>query len=77
MSPRTSPAVANPYAAILSAAMLLRHSLGLETEARAVEAAVFATIASGCLTRDLAPSGIRPASTHDVGSAVIAKLTAG
>jgi len=69
--------VANPVGTILSVALLLRHSLGLETEAKAVEAAVSATIASGCLTRDLAPSGIRPASTHDVGSAVIAKLTAG
>jgi 3-isopropylmalate dehydrogenase len=69
--------VANPVGTILSVALLLRHSLGLETEAKAVEAAVSTTIASGCLTRDLAPSGIRPASTHDVGSAVIAKLTAG
>jgi 3-isopropylmalate dehydrogenase len=66
--------IANPAGAILSVALLLRHSLGLEAEAKAVETAVAATIASGCLTPDLAPSGIRPASTHDVGSAVIAKL---
>ena len=32
--------IANPYGTILSAAMLLRHSLGLEAEARAVEGAV-------------------------------------
>jgi 3-isopropylmalate dehydrogenase len=69
--------IANPVGTILSVALLLRHSLGLDTEAKAVETAVSATILSGCLTRDLAPSGIRPASTHDVGSAVIAKLTAG
>jgi len=68
--------VANPIGTILSVALLLRHSLGLEAEAAAIEAAVTATIASGCLTRDIAPSGIRPASTHDMGSAVIAKLTA-
>jgi 3-isopropylmalate dehydrogenase len=67
--------VANPVGTILSVALLLRHSLGLESEARALETAVLATIDSGCLTRDLAPSGIRPATTHDVGSAVIAKLT--
>lgn len=67
--------VANPVGTILSVALLLRHSLGLEAEARAIETAVLATIDSGCLTRDLAPSGIRPATTHDVGSAVIAKLT--
>jgi 3-isopropylmalate dehydrogenase len=66
--------ISNPVGSILSAALLLRHSLGLESEARAVETAVSATIDSGCLTRDLAPSGIRPASTYDVGSAVIAKL---
>jgi 3-isopropylmalate dehydrogenase len=69
--------VANPIGAILSVALLLRHSLALEAEAQAIEAAVSATILSGCLTRDLAPSGIRPASTHDVGSAVIAKLPTG
>lgn len=68
--------IANPVGAILSVALLLRHSLGLESEAKAVEAAVSNTIASGCVTPDLAPSGIRPATTHDVGSAVIAKLVA-
>ncbi len=36
--------IANPYATILSVALLLRHSLGLETEAAAVEAAVDAAI---------------------------------
>jgi 3-isopropylmalate dehydrogenase len=71
----TGKGIANPIGAILCVALLLRHSLDLEPEAQAVETAVAATIASGCLTPDLAPSGIRPASTHDVGSAVIAKLT--
>ncbi len=72
----TGKGIANPVGAILSVALLLRHSLGLESEAQAVEAAVSNTIASGCVTPDLAPSGIRPATTHDVGSAVIAKLMA-
>ena len=40
--------IANPYATILSVALLLRHSLGLETEARAVEAAVDAAIDAAC-----------------------------
>jgi 3-isopropylmalate dehydrogenase len=44
---------ANPLGAILSAAMLLRHSLGLEAEAAAVERAVDTAIASGARTRDL------------------------
>ncbi len=45
--------VANPLGAILSAAMLLRHSLGLAPEAAAVEAAADAAISDGCRTRDL------------------------
>lgn len=45
--------LANPIGAILSAAMLLRHSLGLETEARTVEAAVATAIAEGARSADL------------------------
>jgi 3-isopropylmalate dehydrogenase len=65
--------VANPYATILSAALLLRHSLGLETEARALEAAVGRAIAAGVRTADLKPQGT-PASTRDAGAAVLAAL---
>jgi 3-isopropylmalate dehydrogenase len=45
--------IANPIGTILSAAMLLRHSLGLETEAARIEAAVDRTITDGCRTGDL------------------------
>jgi len=45
--------VANPMGAILSAAMLLRHALGLEAEARSLEEAVSATLAAGFGTPDL------------------------
>jgi 3-isopropylmalate dehydrogenase len=45
--------IANPVGTILSVAMMLRHSLGLEAPARAVEAAVESAIADGCRTRDL------------------------
>jgi 3-isopropylmalate dehydrogenase len=45
--------VANPVGAILSAAMLLRHSFGLEAEAQAVEAAVAEVLAHGPRSRDL------------------------
>ena len=45
--------IANPIGTILSTAMLLRHSLGLETEAQAVEEAVQATISNGHRTPDL------------------------
>jgi 3-isopropylmalate dehydrogenase len=44
---------ANPVGAILSAALLLRHSLGLEAEAQAVEAAVDGALAAGARTADL------------------------
>jgi 3-isopropylmalate dehydrogenase len=45
--------IANPIGTILSAAMLLRHSLKLEREAAAIETAVDDTITSGCRTADL------------------------
>jgi 3-isopropylmalate dehydrogenase len=45
--------IANPVGTILSAAMLLRHSLGLGAEADAVEGAVHRAIAEGCRTADL------------------------
>jgi 3-isopropylmalate dehydrogenase len=49
--------IANPYAAMLSAAMLLRYSLRLNDEAQALERAVDRAISSGALTADLAAPG--------------------
>jgi 3-isopropylmalate dehydrogenase len=49
--------IANPYAAILSAALLLRHSLRLEHEALCVEAAVDEALNAGAFTADIAPVG--------------------
>ena len=65
--------IANPYAAILSAALLLRYSLQLETEARAVESAVSRAIDSGELPADLAPAG-SGITTRAAGDAVLAQL---
>jgi 3-isopropylmalate dehydrogenase len=48
--------IANPLGTILSAAMLLRHSLGLAAEAEVIEAAVDRTITDGCRTADLGGS---------------------
>ncbi len=62
--------VANPYATILSAAMLLRHSLSLEPEAAAIEQAVSAAVSAGVRTRDLGGT----ASTTQAGDAVLARL---
>ncbi len=45
--------IANPVGAILSAAMLLRHSFHLDREATAIESAVDAAVAGGCRTADL------------------------
>jgi len=44
---------ANPVGTILSAALMLRHSLGLEDEAGSVEAAVAAVLSAGAVTQDL------------------------
>ena len=67
--------IANPLATILSAAMLLRHSLGLEDEARAVEAAVAAALEVGALTADVADRDHRACSTAEAGEAVIHALS--
>jgi 3-isopropylmalate dehydrogenase len=62
--------VANPLAMFLSAAMLLRHGLGMESEAVAIEAAVQRTLDGGLLTRDLGGK----ATTHDATEAVLEAL---
>ncbi|QNE31884.1 3-isopropylmalate dehydrogenase [Sphingomonas sp. NBWT7] len=61
---------ANPCAAILSAAMLLRHSLGLAEPADRIEAAVASALAAGHRTADLGGT----ASTQAMGEAVRAAL---
>ena len=61
---------ANPLGTILSTAMMLRHSFGLETEAQAIEDAVSRTVEAGTLTKDLNGSS----STEEVGAAVAAAL---
>jgi 3-isopropylmalate dehydrogenase len=66
--------IANPYAAILSAAMLLRYALKLESEARLLEAAVSRAIDSGVLPADLAPGGKSAVTTRAAGDAVLAAL---
>lgn len=65
---------ANPIGQLLSAAMLLRHSLGLEAEAQAIENAVDAVLASGARTADIAPRGGAFVSTPEFTQAVIAAL---
>lgn len=64
--------IANPLGAILSAAMLLRHSLELEVEARAVETAVENAINAGARTTDL--GGEQTLATSEMGAAVITQI---
>jgi len=62
--------LANPMATILSAAMLLRHSLGMEAPAARIEAAVAGALAAGIRGADLGGSH----STRQIGDAVRAQL---
>jgi 3-isopropylmalate dehydrogenase len=75
--------VANPLGAILSAALLLRHSCGLDAEAAAVERAVFAALDDGLRTADLVgrqqATGGRPQTavgTSAMGDAIVTRLAA-
>jgi len=66
--------IANPLGALLSVALLLRHSLALEDEAAALEAAVADTLAAGVRTADLGPCGERVLGTAEAGAAVLSRL---
>jgi 3-isopropylmalate dehydrogenase len=66
--------IANPYGTIQSAALLLRHSLGLPAEALALESAVNRALDDGARTADIAPSGARAYSTREAGTAVLERL---
>lgn len=65
---------ANPTGMILSAAMMLRYSLGLEAEAAVIEAAVEHVLDAGLRTADLVPRDADFASTNDFADAIIAEL---
>jgi 3-isopropylmalate dehydrogenase len=66
--------IANPIGTVLSAAMLLRHSLGLEAEARAVESAVADALSAGLRTADLAAPGVAAVGSRAAGDAIIERL---
>ncbi|HJP89807.1 MAG TPA: 3-isopropylmalate dehydrogenase [Candidatus Limnocylindrales bacterium] len=73
--------LANPLGTILSAAMLLRWSLGLVDAASSVERAVEAAIADGYRTNDLVPpdgdrSGLHVVGTREMAAAVVERLGA-
>lgn len=60
--------IANPVGAILSVALMLRHTFHLEKEAECVEAGVTSILSGGFRTRDLARSGERTVSTEEMGA---------
>ncbi len=66
--------MANPLATILSAAMMLRHSLGMPDAAKRVEDAVQTVLAQGWRTADIALPGETAVSTSAMGDAVLAAL---
>jgi 3-isopropylmalate dehydrogenase len=69
--------IANPYGAILSAALLLRHSLACEREAAALEQAVSSAIEQGALTPDVSRQRGTALTTAQCTDTVIASLNSG
>ncbi len=67
--------LANPCATIASTAMMLRHSLGLDEEAAAVEDAIAAAIAAGARTADIAASSGASLSTDAMTDEIIRCLS--
>ncbi len=68
--------IANPLATILSAAMMLRYSLGAEAAAARIERAVEAVLDQGLRTGDIMAAGCRQVGTAEIGDAVVAALDA-
>jgi 3-isopropylmalate dehydrogenase len=69
--------LANPLAAILSAALMLRLSFAMETPAARIEAAVRSVLAQGLRTGDIFQPGCQRVGTREMGDAVVAALHAG
>ena len=67
--------IANPLATILSAAMMLRYSLGMPSEADRIEAAVQKVLSQGLRTADIYTDGTTKVSTIEMGDAVVAALS--
>lgn len=67
--------IANPCAMIASTALMLRHSLGLEDEAVAVESAIAAAITSGARTADIATDGDLRMSTTQMTDEILRCLS--
>jgi 3-isopropylmalate dehydrogenase len=66
--------IANPLGAILSVAMMLRHSFQLEKEAAHIESAVAAILGCGLHTRDLGRPGEKTVTTQEMGQAITERV---
>ena len=66
--------IANPLATILSAAMMLRFSLGMPEQANTIEVAVQKVLSQGLRTADIYTAGTTKVSTVQMGDAVLAAL---
>lgn len=66
--------IANPLATILSAAMMLRYTLGLEDQAARIENAVQKVLAQGYRTGDIYTEGTKKVGTREMGQAVLDAL---
>ena len=65
---------ANPLATILSAAMMLRYSLNLETEANAIEQAVMSVLDAGYRTGDIMSKDMQQVGTIEMGNLVVENI---
>jgi len=66
--------IANPIAAILSSAMLLRYSLNMEKDADRVDQAVLRVLDAGHRTADIAAAGARPRGTREMGDLIVREV---
>lgn len=73
---RAGQNMANPVATILSGAMMLRYSCGLEEEAGVVEDAVIAALESGCRTYDIMDEGGTMVGTREMGDRIAGRVKA-
>ena len=66
--------IANPLGTILSGALLLRHSLGLEQEAAAIERAVSQVLDEGYRTADMMADGCTKVGCTAMGDAILERI---
>ena len=71
---RAGQDLANPIATILSVAMMLRYSFGLEAEAQTIEDAVLATLEQGYRTYDIMSEGMTRVGTVEMGDSIAQKV---